>query len=313
MKQKIIKIIPFLAFIVLLVSTLVTWRITQNFVKMEARQNFDQDFQITKRWVQDRLGLYLPTLLGIRVFSEWSDEVTAGEWAYYIQRLELLTKYPAISSIDYVERVKGNNGDAYLVKYIEPLEGNEELIGLNLGLDPERLSLLNDTRDEDPTSTGTVTLIPYPGEGFEVVLPVYGGGTIPITISERRASLKGFIKAKFKNDKLFKDIFKTVEPLGLEFEIYSSSSNKENLLYDQNPDNIIADIPDHKKKLRITIDEPFEFNGQAWHLVASSKSGFGLSPSQKRLPWIVLGGGIVASFTLLGIGLHWKKHSGSSV
>ncbi|MFC1627451.1 CHASE domain-containing protein [Patescibacteria group bacterium] len=303
MKQKIIKTIPILIFIVLLTSTLITWKVTQDFTKREARENFQQDFQITKHWVQDRLGLYLPTLLGIRVFSEWSDEVTAGEWSYYIQRLELLTKYPAISSIIYIERVKDKNGDSYVVKYTEPSEGNGELIGLDLGLDPERLSLLNDTRDEDPTSTGTVTLIPYPGEGFEVILPVYGGGSVPETINQRRATLKGFIQAKFEGDKLFKDIFDTVEPFGLNFEVYSSSSNKENLLYDQDPESVITDIEADDLKL-IVIDEAFEFNGQMWHLVASTESGFGLSPSQVRLPWIVLGAGVVISFTLLRIGLY---------
>ncbi len=92
MKKKAVEVIPFLIFIILLASTFTAWVFTQNVVKMEAKQNFNQDVQVIKHWMQDRLNLYLPMALGMRIFFESSNSVTASEWSDYIRRLKLIDK-----------------------------------------------------------------------------------------------------------------------------------------------------------------------------------------------------------------------------
>jgi CHASE1-domain containing sensor protein len=107
MKEKVVKVVPLLLVVVLLVSTLIAWRITQGVVEVEVGNNFNHEVQVAKHWLQDRLNLYLPITLSIRIFFEAGGDVTANEWSTYIHRLELIDKYPAISSISYIERVKG--------------------------------------------------------------------------------------------------------------------------------------------------------------------------------------------------------------
>lgn len=307
MKKKIVKVAPFLVFIVLLVSSFGAWRITQNVVNKEIRQNFNREVQVIKHWMQDRLNLYLPMALGMRIFFESSDSVTASEWTAYIQRLKLIDKYPATSSLTYIEWDKSKGENAYIVKYIEPsgaLNENKETVGLDISSDQERLDLFNSVRDEDPTSMGRVTLIAAPQKGFEIILPVYRKGPPPMTIEKRRATLKGFIQIEFAGSRLFQDIFDVVDSTNLSFEVYQSSLSQENLLYEQGLDYSSANS-NHRSKT--TVSDTFEFNGQTWYLVASTKPRFELTPLQERLPLIVLGSGIVASFIFLGTYLYIKK------
>ena len=67
-KGKFIKAVPLVMFVTLLVSTAVVWGITRDIVKTEVRRNFNQEVQVVKYWMQERLNLYLPMSLGIRIF-----------------------------------------------------------------------------------------------------------------------------------------------------------------------------------------------------------------------------------------------------
>lgn len=336
MKEKIVKVVPpLLVFIFLLVGTFIAWRFTQDVVRTEVKQRFNHEIQIAKHWMQDRLNLYLPMALGIRIFFETGDGITANEWSTYIQRLKLIDKYPAISSINYIERVREENRDIfvsqlqsdkslppnyssfdihprdekseyYVVKYVEPFNGHEETVGFDLSSDQKQLELLNSVRDEDPTSTGRVTLITTPGEGFEITLPVYRSGSPPVTIEDRRQALKGFVQVKFAGDKLFQDIFDAVNLINLNFEVFSGLPGKENLLYTQ-AQPLSTSNQDYRSGMKLS--ETFEFNNQTWYLVAQDTQDFKLTPSQERLPLIVLGSGLVFSFLFLGIYLYMLKHN----
>lgn len=309
MKEKIVKIVPFLIFTVLLGSTFGAWKVTQNVVDMEVRKNFYQEVQVIKYWMQDRLNLYLPMALGMRIFFESSDSVTASEWSSYIQRLKLIDKYPAISSLTYIEWDRNKGENAYIVKYIEPstaLNENKEIVGADIGLSQTRLELFNSVRDEDPTSTGRVTLITTPKKGFDIILPVYQKGLDPVTVEERRSALKGFIQVEFTGNRLFQDIFDVADSSNLSFEVYPGQPNDESLLYGQGLD-YLSDNPDYKPT--ITTKDTFEFNGQNWYLLASTNPNFKLTTSQESLPLIVLGSGIVANFIFLGTYLFIKRQN----
>jgi len=305
-KEKAIKGFLLSIFFILLISTFIAWRVTKKAVEVETENKFNRDAQIAKHWMQDRLNLYLPIVLGIRIFFEPGNEVSADEWTTYIQRLELIGKYPAISSIAYIERATGQSEDNYVVKYIEPLDGHEKTIGLNLSSDQKRVDLLNSARDEDPTSKGRVTLITAPKEGFEIILPVYKKGPTPITVEERRQALKGFVQVRFAGDKLFQDIFDLVNIIDLNFKVYSGPPEIENLLYDQT-----QPLSNSNYKAKFTTSETFKFNSQTWYLVATSKPKFSSTPSQKRLPLVVLGSGLILSFAYLGIYLLLARKNAS--
>ena len=309
MKEKIVKVAPFIIFVVLLACTFGAWKSTQNLVDMETRQNFHQEVQVIKHWMQDRLNLYLPMALSMRIFLESSDNVTASEWSSYIQRLKLIDKYPATSSLTYIEWDRSRGENAYIVKYVEPpsvLSENGEIIGTNVALDQTRLELFNSVRDEDPTSTGRVTLIATPKKGFEIILPVYQKGPNPVTVGERRAALKGFIQVEFAGNRLFQDIFDVVDSTNLSFEVYQGQPDNGNLLYEQGLD-YLANNQNYKPM--ITTHDTFEFNSQTWYLLASTKPNFKLTPSQEKLPPIILGSGIVTSFIFLGTYLYMKKQN----
>lgn len=307
MKENIGKLVPFLVCIVFLICSVGAWKFSQNVVDAEVKQNFNQEVEVIKHWIQDRLNLYLPMALGMRIFFESSDSVTVTEWSSYIQKLKLIDKYPAVTSLTYIERGSSNGKDTYIVKYIEPsggLNADKEQIGLDLSSDQKRLDLFNNIRDEDPTSTGRITLITAPQKGFDIILPVYKKDTNPTTVQERQLSLKGFIQIEFAGDRLFQDIFNAVDSTNLSFQVYSNTPSEDNLLYEQGLDYLAAN-PTYKPEL--TTSDTFEFNGQAWYLVASTKPDFKLFPSQERLPLIVLGSGVVASLIFLTTYLYMKN------
>lgn len=305
LKSWFIRLFPLVVFIFLAICTFFAWKVSKSIVRAEIEQRFNQEVLVSRYWIQDRLNLYLPIVLGIRIFSESSDKITAIEWSNYIRELKLLDNYPAISSLTYIERGSGNAKDTYLIKFVEPMNDvNKKSIGFNLSGDQKRLDLLNSVRDENPTSKGRITLIATPQKGFDIILPVYRKGSPPITIQERRNTLKGFVQVRFEGSRLFQDIFDVIDSINLSFEVYSSAPSKENLLYDRGLD-YSAVLPNFHPE--ISTNKSFEFNGQDWHLIASTKPNYKLTPSQEALPIVVLGGGITFSLIFLGVFLYLNK------
>ncbi|QOW22185.1 CHASE domain-containing hybrid sensor histidine kinase/response regulator [Novilysobacter avium] len=122
---------------------------------------------------------------GARGFAYVQRVTPAREAAFLAGQREGGTRDFAIQSLS------PNDGDRFVVTYIEPLERNHPALGLDIASEPTRReAALAALESGQPTLTGPITLVQSRGEaGYSMLLllPVYRGGVTPPP--EQRAAL----------------------------------------------------------------------------------------------------------------------------
>lgn len=91
--------------------------------------------------------------------------------------------------------------DAYPVTYLEPLDGNQSVLGFDLASDPVRRAALEAARDRGHSvGTPPVRLVQESGGqvGFVLIAPVYGAGEVPVTAPARRRHFVGVLSTVFR-------------------------------------------------------------------------------------------------------------------
>jgi signal transduction histidine kinase len=140
----------------------------------------------------------LPRFPGVTALT-WVPWVPAGEREAYEQR----ARDDGLFGFHFkdsgsVERAAASPArDVHLpVYYVEPFEGNVDLLGVDLAGRPHDLETLLAVRD-----SGRVAITRPPAgigpavPGFVVVLPIYRTGNVPTSVAERRKELLGFARA----------------------------------------------------------------------------------------------------------------------
>jgi signal transduction histidine kinase len=130
-------------------------------------------------------------------------------------------------------RVKASRRSVYYpVYYVEPYNGNEAELGLNLAADRAGAAFLAKVRDSGRMVATHAELKSFHDRqlpGFSVVVPVYRSKVAPFTVRERRKALSGYVRAKFRFDKLLEALRSGVGDLpALEIFIFDRD-NKNNL------------------------------------------------------------------------------------
>ena len=129
---------------------------------------------------------------------EWIPRVATGERAAY----EAAARRAGFVDFQFSQRNAAGErvpaaarSEYFPVFFVEPLEGNEESVGFDLGSDPVRLEALYRARDTGETATTQrIRLVTETGEqfGFLAFVPIYSTGFVPETVAERREKLAGF-------------------------------------------------------------------------------------------------------------------------
>lgn len=104
--------------------------------------------------------------------------------------------------------------------YVEPVMGNEATFGFDLASNPTRRKALEKVRDTaTPLAITSIDLIKSDEnkKNFLAFLPIYRG--VPLTVENRRTSLKGFILGIFPIKDILEDSALSVEPLGVEMRL----------------------------------------------------------------------------------------------
>ena len=196
--------------------------------------------------------------IGAQASASVSGAMNRTSFRAYVATRDIATEFPGIRGIGYIERVKrsdmarfeateqkdnapffsiktkGNAEDLYVVKYLEPLAGNEAAIGLDLGAEPLRRETVERAINTgEPTLSGAMQLVQdgQQGPGFIYLVPVFPDGTTPDTPQTRRELLTGLFYAPIIANELLKNMLSAT--LGeLDFEIFDgATANASSLVY----------------------------------------------------------------------------------
>jgi signal transduction histidine kinase/CHASE1-domain containing sensor protein/integral membrane sensor domain MASE1 len=189
--------------------------------------------------LQKRIGTYTDILRGGASMFAASDGITRSEWQVYVNSIDLLGRYPGVSSMGLVVPVKHAELDAFRAQMREdglsvfvarpipgglrevdehfviirvgPESSDRTPIGLDLGSEPKRRSAAIAARDFGvPSMSHSVDLAAGDGPrpGFILFVPSYWAHRPIGTVAERRAAFRGWINAPIAADPFFNAAFK---------------------------------------------------------------------------------------------------------
>ncbi|NEP42859.1 MAG: diguanylate cyclase, partial [Okeania sp. SIO2H7] len=171
----------------------------------------------------------LEVLLSMRGFYESSEEVSREEFKQFvksplsrlesIEALEWIPRVTASEREEYEARAKidgypnfefkvrnekgemvtsGKREEYFPVYYLEPYQGNEEVLGFDLASNWERLKAVEKARHSGKAiATESIKLI-QDEYGFLILLPIYQQETVNNSVKERQENVLGFVLGVFR-------------------------------------------------------------------------------------------------------------------
>ncbi|MBP9699939.1 CHASE domain-containing protein [Candidatus Woesebacteria bacterium] len=231
--------------------------------------------QLTSR-IEERMNTNINLLYAARAMFSANESVSRREWKQFVTSLDLSRRYPGVSTVAYMKRVKETDrqefitevrGDRTLqengypsftiypdeqkseyvvITYVEPLnETTAKGMGFDFSSEPERAKILEQARDTNtPRLSGVVRAVTTNTPSFYLILPLYIPGASVETPTLRRATFTGTVNLAFRVNELFDSLFTAEEKKRYCIEIYDGQSlQPENLLYKSVQKDVTATTP----------------------------------------------------------------------
>lgn len=253
-----------------------------------------------------------------------SEAVDAGEFARFVQQIELGKNYPGIQGIgfsrsfrrDEMETVvaameregvagfsvwpEGPQREQYTsILYLQPeTDLNQIAIGYDMFTDDVRRRAMETARDTGkPTASGRVTLvqeqrISNKQAGFLIYVPIYREHVPLDTVDQRRDALLGYVYSPFRVDDFLAPI--TVQQnFDVSFEVYDGTELK--------PANLMSAVTtDASQKSLYSTNQIQQVAGRTWTLVYATKPSF-VHSSSRYLPKYTVLIGVFLSFLFFAV------------
>src|SRR5215213_6136291 len=288
---------------------------------------YEQDrirFESLVRETQDQVKLRVATSVallraGTGLFAA-SDYVDAGEFAKFVEQIELEKNYKGVLGIGYSVRFapqdKGNviaamkrqgfagfkvwpddspRSEYNAIIYLQPsVEPNVRALGFDMGTEKTRRHAMDTARDTGkPIASGRVQLVQERGLpdqerqlGFLIYMPVYQNGAPASTEEGRRKALVGFVYSPFRIQDFLDSADATKNP-DISFEIYDGTEVK--------PQNLISKVAnDHSSEPVFTVKRDQEVAGRTWTLAYASTPSFETHSSRSLLKYTLILGGLLS-------------------
>ncbi len=149
--------------------------------------------------LQNRLLTAESLLRAVQTLFLASDEVTAIEFNNFYTNMHPRSQFPGLLALAYAQR----EGDRYVTRWVEPQPGNQAVVGLDVGAQPQNFVGLLASRDNDQISLSAPfrsvqqSISAEPEDGITLRLPVFTPGSPPVTVDERRQRMRGSIAVSF--------------------------------------------------------------------------------------------------------------------
>ncbi len=319
------QIVPYLVLLSTLLLTAIATYYVESTACTQDRLRFDTSIQRTENLIRDHVKTYIALLrAGSGLFAA-HEPVDQKEFRAYMERLQLREEYPGIQGIGFTIRFPAsekeqliariqregisnfsihpdyNRPEYHAIIYLEPLDQrNQAAIGYDMFSEPVRRKAMERARDGGlPAASGRVTLRQeidaHKQAGFLIYFPIYQGNSIPLTVTERREKLLGFIYSPFRMGDLMQGLFGSNRESFIDFKIYDGLAiTPDHLLYDSNTRRSLGFKPRFERRKMISIAE------QTWTIVYTSRPELDFNSQRLIAPYIALSGSLV-SLILFGL------------
>ena len=250
------------------------WQHEQQTQQRHLRDNFDFGLRQTTTRIEQRLVSYEQMLRGVRGLFEASDEITAADFAGYVDALLAGADFAGLRNIAYAPLL-GGDGPAPVVHVAPAAEGGLNPPGRDLWADPGSRSAMLQARNSGRVAI-TRRLRPPDGAadeaGFLMFMPLYQRGRSVATAVERQAHGAGWVMASFRLGDLMSSLYGEDTP-GMAVSIHDGVElSARTLIHPAAPSaasSAVAAAP-----ARFVAHEFLGFAGQTWTVVARSGPAF---------------------------------------
>lgn len=257
--------IPLFVMIFMIVLTIGFALVIKFQLDKHLRDSFDMASQDITQKISERILIYNTILKGGKGLFQITASPTRQQWRDYINTLDSTKNYHGIMALGYISYVTSGaknsftqsiraqgvpnytihpNGERQIytpVVYVEPLEGNESILGFDMFSDPGRRSALEYARDTGEEAVTDRIILQNKqkdiAKGFLLFMPVYKNNVSLQTVDQRRANISGYVYGVFRNTTLIQGIVNNPNNPDLDYELYDNNKiiNAEHLLYDVIP------------------------------------------------------------------------------
>ncbi len=290
---------------VVAVITILSWFSISEASKARNQDYFNTLVADTHGVLKERYNLYEQSLWGGLGLFYASESVSRAEWQAYVNALDIQKHLPGISGVGYIDYVLAQDLPAYLntvrmdnvpdfsnypntfypdkfiIKFIEPTNKNNSVLGLDIGFEANRRAAAERARDLGvPALTKKVVLAQDTKNqaGFLLLIPVYKTKLIPSTLEERRKNFQGWVYAPFIGKEFLRDLI-NISKHQLDFDVYDGRKViPDNLIY-QSSEKAGSDTFIKKTKT--------QFAGRTWTIIWKGSENF-KPPASLSLAFIVL-------------------------
>jgi diguanylate cyclase (GGDEF)-like protein/PAS domain S-box-containing protein len=284
--------------------TLFAWHVAGQEAEREANAEFKSHANLATSTLERRIQRYLDLLYGLEALAYHEQSLSSSEFSNYVTALDLPRRFPGVRAVAFLRRVTGAAGEQWVVEYIEPLQGNEPVIGLDVRTRAVAREAAERARDTgEPSATGRYRLVQEKAgsHGLVIYLPLYTQRVK--SIDKRRDSLAGFVNVVLRVDDTLADLLSEpllsalrmrihdmgpvgipAPPPGPETLFYQTHSEEQPLQWWQWRGN-------HERRLAVA--------GRQWALEFTDAPT--ISPWLSRFPLLVLLAGLSMSLLLYGI------------
>ncbi|MFO0884367.1 MAG: CHASE domain-containing protein [Pirellulales bacterium] len=229
---------------------------TETAIRQEVKAEFHRMADRLTSEVERRANLPAYGLRGTRGVYAASKSVERGEFRSYVESRNLKDEFPGVLGLGVIERVKrddvpdfvkdqqrdnapgfqvktsGCSADLYVITYMDPLDRNGVLLGLDVGSDPDiRRAIEIAIRSGEPTIATRTQVLSGQRNSYLFLTPMYKNGSAPTTPEEREKALRGLAFAPVLVAEAFQGAVDWAEGL-VSVELFDGKQAKrENLLF----------------------------------------------------------------------------------
>lgn len=343
MKKKSSFVLIFLFFLASLAATAAAWLITVKATENRLKELFYLGNDNISTQINTRFNTYLDILTGVRAFVEISDsQVSLSDWNDYVNRLDILKKYPGLRSVNYIQKVPFAAKDSFVKKLIQdninnPTYQNYDIravdanyvkdqpdyypvvytigllgdrfraMGLDLSSEKKRAEALFAARDSArPTTTPLIRFIPSPNNlGFSLILPIYQRGLPTDTVGDLRQAMSGVIYAPFDINMFFDAILKPSWQDAypyLDLEVYDPTSERPNEPIYDKDQSI--SLTREPSRYAFSAKQTLSLPDRRWEITIGAPKKFVTDPRWVPASLIILVSGILASLATFSLLLY---------
>ncbi|WP_250887421.1 MULTISPECIES: EAL domain-containing protein [unclassified Rhodanobacter] len=265
--------------------------------RQEAERTFLRDELANKTYagLQSKLHSAESLLRAVQTLFLASDEVTASEFNSFYTNLHPREQFPSLLALAYAQREPGPDGVRYVTRWVEPMAGNEAVVGLDVGAQPNNLAGLLASRDSDrATLSAPFRPVQQPAiagaaDGITLRLPVFSPGNPPQSVGERRQRMRGSIAVSFRVGRLIGNALPDEAAHELRLRLSDVTDARHVLpLFDSDPG--VATATDGYR-----FERRLAYGGRVWNVLMQPRDSRALAIDWRRS---TLPAGLLASLLL---------------